>query len=169
MPLNVATDAVRPPVGIYCSIEPNAAGPKEAYSRILQEWHQAVLQSAFLTSRARFDDAWLRLNAAALLRHGWDSYAADPPNDKAYGLALTVLDELEVSHLPPTRLMPSVEGGIGLSFVEGDDRAYLELCNTGEIIVAIYQAQGEPEVWELDITQVSLRAAINRIRVHLAD
>jgi hypothetical protein len=169
MHLMVPTDVVRPPVGIHSFIEPNAAGPAEAYRDVLQQWHRAVLQSAFLSSKTRFDDAWQRLKAAALLRHGWDSYTADPPNEVARTLAGTILDELEANHLPPTRLMPSVEGGIGLVFVEGGNRAYLEVCNTGETVVAIYQAQGEPEVWELDTTQASRNAAIHRIRVHLAD
>jgi hypothetical protein len=128
----------------------------------------AVLQSAFLTSKARFDDARHRLKAVAILRHGWDSYAAEPPNDVAYTLASTILDELEANHLPPTRLMPSVEGGIGLAFVEGGNRAYLEVCNTGETVVAIYGTQGEPEVWEIDATQAARKAAIDRIRVYLA-
>jgi hypothetical protein len=169
MQLIPPTDAVRPPVGIYRSVEPNAAGPAEAYQRVLQEWQNAVLQSTFLTSKARFEDARQRLNATAFLRHDWDSYAADPPNEVAYAWAGRALDELEASHLPPTRLMPSVEGGIGLSFVEGENWAYLEFCNSGEAVAAIYRAQGEPEVWELDSTQNSLRAAIHRIRVHLAD
>ena len=64
--------------------------------------------------------------------------------------------------------MPSVEGGIGLAFVEGGNRAYLEVCNTGETVVAIYGTQGEPEVWEIDATQAARKAAIDRIRVYLA-
>jgi hypothetical protein len=124
--------------------------------------------SAFWPSKARFEEARLRLNATVSLQQGWDTYGAESPNHVARSLASRILNALEASVLPPTHLMPSVEGGIAMSFVEGDNRAEIEIYNTGEVAVATYSGQGEPAVWELDCTDSALQNAIDKIRVHLA-
>jgi hypothetical protein len=118
--------------------------------------------------KARFAEALERLEVTIALQPNWDTYGAEPPNETALRLARCILSSLEVNFLPPTRVMPSVEGGIALSFVEQDNRADIEVYNTGEIAAAIYSALEAPESWAILDLERSLRSAINRIRVHLA-
>jgi len=54
-----------------------------------------------------------------------------------------------------------------VSFVEGSNRAVIEVYNTGEIAAATYSDQGEPVVWELNNTGSTLLDAIHQIRVRL--
>ena len=64
--------------------------------------------------------------------------------------------------------MPSAEGGIALSFAEGEQHAEIEVYNTGEIVAATYSGQSEPTVWALDATESSLKSTIKEFRVRLS-
>jgi len=134
-------------------------------SRLFEE----IYRSAFWRTTARFGEARRRLKATAALAADWDTYGAEPPNDTARAIAARALNELEAEALPPTRLMPSSEGGVAISFIEGDNRAEIEIYNTGEIAVATYTSDSEPVVWELDGSAPAWKQAIHNIRVRLAD
>jgi hypothetical protein len=136
----------------------------EPLNAALAELHR----SSFWQTKVSFEEARARLNGTATLRHGWDTYGAEAPNDDARKLAAGILDLLEASLLPPTRLMPSAEGGIALAFVSGDCQAGIEIYNTGEIAAATWSAQGAPIVWDLENSESALKKAIEQIRVHLA-
>ena len=129
---------------------------------------QTMSSSAYWQNKSRFLGVRQRLESTARLLQGWDTYFADAPNDHARAMAWKIVAVLEQESLPPTRLMPSSEGGIAISFVEDDNRAELEIYNTGEIAVATYSSRSEPVVWELDPTDSALKNAIDQIRVHLA-
>jgi hypothetical protein len=124
--------------------------------------------SSWWQARPGFDSARERLERTSRLQQGWDTYGAEPPNDHARALTQRVLDLLESSFVPPSRLMPSVEGGIGLLFGDGEARAGLEIYNSGEIAAATWRSEGDPTVWEMDPSDSSLKKAIEQIRVHLA-
>ena len=123
-------------------------------------------RSSFWHTKASFE-ARARLNGASVLGRGWDTYDAEAPNNEARKLADKVLDLLEAALLPPVRLVPSVEGGIALSFISGDSRAGIEIYNTGEIAAATWCGQDTPIVWELADSESALRKAIEEIRVRL--
>lgn len=159
----------RPTIGFYRAFGQNdEAMTSKVYANELRAALAEVYRSTFWLSMARFAEARQRLRNTVALERGWDTYGAESPNDVARALAGRILDHLEASLLPPTRLMPSVEGGIAMSFVEGDNRAEIEIYNTGEVAAATYSGQSEPEVWELANTGSALKNAINRIRVRLA-
>jgi len=128
---------------------------------------EEIDRSAYWRSKARFIEARRRLNSTKTLARGWDTYGAEAPNDMARALARKILDALEADLLPPTHLMASAEGGIAISFVEGDNRAEIEIYNTGEIAAATYSGSSEPMVWELSNTESALKNAITEIRVRL--
>ena len=156
-------------IGIYRVVGQNdEAVTSPTYATGLRTALEQIYKSAFWMSKARFAQARQRLNETAFLAHGWDTYGAESPNDLARTLADKILNVLETASLPPTRLTPSVEGGIAMSFVEGSNRAVIEIYNTGAIAAATYSDEGEPAVWELDSETDALQGTIAQIRVHLA-
>ena len=156
------------PFGFYRGLGQNdEALTSEVYVKDLCAKLDEIYRSAFWRSKARFADARQRLRTTVSLEHGWDTYAAEAPNDVARTLAAKILNALEADSLPPTRLMPSSEGGIAISFVEGDNRAEIEIYNTGQIAAATYSGHSEPVAWELTNTDSALKNAIIDIRVRL--
>lgn len=145
-------------------VQNNEAVTPEAYTRSLFD---SFNESAFWRNTPRFTEARRRLECTAALAYGWDTYGAEAPNALARDLARSVLDVLEGERLPPARLSPSSEGGITISFVEGDNRAEIEIYNTGEAAAATYSGDSEPVVWELSGFDSALMSAISTIRVHL--
>lgn len=151
-----------PTAGIYYARENDEAASVERRVPNLR----GTSVSYFWLNRARFDDVRARLRRAAMLQP--DSYDGDPPNQTAQALAAKVLAVLEAEALPPSRLLPSVEGGIAISFADGAYRAEIEVYNTGEIAAAAYSGQDEPVVWEFAGNDAGIRTAIEQIRVHLS-
>jgi hypothetical protein len=127
-----------------------------------------IFKSCFWLSKARFAELRQQVQATAGLANDWDGYEAESPNDLARKITAKVLDFLEATLLPPVLLRASVEGGISVSFVEGCNRAEIEIYNTGEIVAATWSGQGEPCIRELDPTDSVLKNAIAEIRVRLA-
>jgi hypothetical protein len=157
-----------PPIGFYRGFGKDEAVTSQDYAEYLDAAFSEIYRSAFWHSKDGFAEARRQLKATASLARGWDTYGAEPPNEAARALAGEILDALEADLLPPTRLMPSSEGGIAMSFVEGDNRAEIEIYNSGEVAVATYSAHSEPVVYELSDTDAALKHAIIDIRVHLA-
>ena len=159
----------KPTIGIYRLVGRNdEAVTAGAYANLLDALLEQMGRSAFWRSKTHFTEARQQLEATESLLQGWDSYGAEPPNDVARTVAAQILDVLESAPLSPTRLAPSVEGGIAVSFVKGSNRAMIEIYNTGQIAAATYSDEGEPAVWELDPTDTQLQGAIEQIRVYLA-
>jgi hypothetical protein len=83
-------------------------------------------------------------------------------------VAARVLALLEEAALPPSQLIPSVEGGIALSLAGENVRAEIEIYNTGEIAAVTYSEQSEPIAWDIDSRDDAIESGIERIRVHLS-
>src|SRR5881396_551686 len=71
-----------------------------------------------------------------ILKRGWDSYEAEPPNDCAKRLAREAIHIVESMEFPPDRVAPSVDGGIALTWSRDGRYANIELFNTGEVMIA---------------------------------
>ena len=157
-----------PPLAFYRLFDTNDAlteSVKRPQSQLIADLTHA---SGFWQATARIAEAWRRLDQTRNLLPGWDTYGAEPPNESARVLAADVLSGLDSASLPPSGIMPSAEGGIVISFVNGDHRAAFEAYNTNELVAAMYGGGAEPIVWQVVDTKDSLAAAIDRIRVHLA-
>jgi len=100
---------------------------------------------------------------------GWDSYNADPPNYEALTNALNVLDLLFGLELNPTRIMPSIEGGVSFLFIRNTKYADIECDNDGDILAGMSDRTGEPILWELseEREEKSLSTTISKIRSFL--
>ena len=83
------------------------------------------------------------------LGKGWDSYNADPPNYKALTNSIKALDILFELRLIPTRIMPSVEGGISFLFTKNIKYADIECDNDGDIFAGMSDRTGEPILWQV--------------------
>lgn len=153
---------------IYRPIDANDDATSRIYEGLCASVASSLRQSTFLSMKARFAEVRERLESTVALAPNWDTYGADAPNERARELARNILSILEANSLAPIRLMPSVEGGIGISFVVQDNRADIEIYNTGEIAAATYSSVEAPETWTVPDTERFLEMTINRIRVHLA-
>ena len=108
---------------------------------------------------------WIqKLQNLASLSDNWDSYGAETPNDQAIYWAKAALQVLSDMEFPPKRITPSVENGVGISFISGERYGDIECFNTGEILAVTSDRQGKPHVWEVETTEQGLRSALSEIR-----
>lgn len=135
---------------------------------VLPLWRLNESDLEGVVSEVRFDEARRRLLEAASLEKGWDTYDTDPPNAVAVDLATGILGLLEKSQLRPARLLPSSEGGVGISFVDKGRRAEIEIYNSGEMAAVTYGGEQESLAWDLGDGESAITEAIERIRVHLS-
>jgi hypothetical protein len=84
-----------------------------------------------------------RLDRLTYLDVGWDGYGAPAPTLQAVHEAREVLRQLQEELITPQRLSASAEGGIAFSFkASGDRRAQIEILNSGEKFVHLYDLIG---------------------------
>jgi len=67
-----------------------------------------------------------KLRDLSTLPSNWDSYGAEPPNKVALFWAFEILDVLSRKGFSPTTVTPSVENGIGISFIYHNKYADIE-------------------------------------------
>ncbi len=87
-----------------------------------------------------------KLFAYRRLPHGWDGYLAPPPSDRAIVTASAFLVTATKKGIVPTRLKPSVEGGIGATFKSSDRtrKVFVEFFNNGEVFALFSDGVAEP-------------------------
>jgi hypothetical protein len=78
-----------------------------------------------------------------------------------------MLNKLRHELFLPVRFIPSAEGGIAAYFKADDRVSYLEYRNSGEVILAMYDQHGEPDVRELTENDADESRAIALIREHI--
>jgi hypothetical protein len=118
-------------------------------------------------SRAWFLESCQQLKKLTYLQENWDSYGAEPPNSVALDWAHQCLNILQTMNFAPTKITPSVENGVGISFISDKKYADIECFNTGEILAVISDGQGNPTVWEVQRTNQGIKSALGEIRVFL--
>lgn len=117
--------------------------------------------------------AWLlecdrRLEELLELEQDWDSYGAAPPNRVAVSLAAKVLRALSKEGLPAPCINPSAEEGICMSYRAGSLYADVECFNSGEMLAATSDGEGERRVWEVDSRQPETIKTARLIRIFLS-
>jgi hypothetical protein len=98
---------------------------------------------------------------------GWDGYGASPPAEKAINNALHFLRILRLCDVFPSRSMPSVVGGVGLSFRQENRKAYFEFYNDGKACVLLSDGIGEPEATDVETTGIGFLSVIDQAREYL--
>lgn len=102
-----------------------------------------------------------------LLPVDWDGQGADPPNQTAAANAELVVDVAREFGLVPDRVVPSVEGGLGVYFRRGRRYGLFECLNTGEVAAVYSDGTGSPAAWDLHPERVEVEQAIEMIQAFL--
>jgi len=139
------------------ALAPDASFSQTPLARRLLQWR---------LSRPWLEEFLELLAPLPRLAPGWDSYAAEPPNEVSVDRARAILEVLDELGLPPTCIVPSAEGGVSVCFVADSRYADLECFNTGEILAG-FSGAGEPSVWEVAPNKEGIGLALEEIRGHL--
>jgi hypothetical protein len=95
---------------------------------------------------------------------GWDGCNAESPNKNSVIRAQSILVHLFRMKFLPDKVTPSVENGVGISFIQGDKYADIECFNTGEILAVTSDQQCPPQVWEVENSPQEITSALRKIR-----
>ncbi len=88
------------------------------------------------------EEPWAaKLDSFAELVSGWDGYKAEPPSQ---GVIFDAKCFLLSINQPPSRVAPSVVGGVGITFRKDGRKAYLELTNTGAVSLLLSDGVSDP-------------------------
>jgi hypothetical protein len=120
----------------------------ESYSRTSGFMKEAIPQpetaASSLIRENRFDQLNQAARDAQKYQAGWDGYGAPVPSDMSVNLTVNVLGRIKNSDLNPFSVLPSADGGIGISFRGKDNRrAVLEIMNDGTASYMLY-SKGDP-------------------------
>jgi hypothetical protein len=100
--------------------------------------------SIFWTRERQFMQLTESTRKAKAFEKGWDGYDASAPNDTSVTRTLEVLSRVRDSKLSPYSVLPSADGGVGISFRgSANKRAVLELLNDGTSSYILY-GKGHP-------------------------
>ena len=64
-------------------------------------------------------------------------------------------------------MVPSAEGGLAISFREGEKYSDIEFLNSGEILAVIHDKGEEPLVWEISDNQDDIEQTLDRMSSYL--
>src|SRR5574337_1850939 len=119
-------------------------------------------------TRRRDNNFYAALEELAHLSRNWDTYGAEPPAKSSLYWAKEAIRVLRQLNFPPSRIDPSAEGGVTISFAVRDKCAHIECFNTGEIVGAMWVRGQQPDVWEIAGASEDLESSANRIRTFMA-
>lgn len=108
-----------------------------------------------------------KLRSYSHLADRWDGYCAQPPLTIATKQSRDFLCALQYSNLRPTRLRPSVVGGIGVTFRKGKRKSYVEFYNDGTVHALFSDGESEPEMRDVSPTPAGYRPIIADIQEYL--
>lgn len=108
-----------------------------------------------------------RLEELLELEQDRDSYGAAPPNRVAVSLAAKVLRALSKEGLSAPCINPSAEEGVCMSYRAGSLYADVECFNSGEMLAATSDGEGERRVWEVDSREAETVKTARLIRIFL--
>lgn len=108
-----------------------------------------------------------RLSALANLDDNWNSYGAPAPNQVARASARAILDSAREKALRPTAIVPSVEGGVVISFETGQRHADIESLNDGCVLAMTSEPPRDPHVWPVRNDSKDTEAALEEIQAFM--
>lgn len=146
---------------------PSSDEPRRTLEYFYRFLQQDFRTSEFLRIQTQFIQLRSSLAMQSKLNDDWDSYGAERPSPHTVELTLRLLNKLRHELFLPVRLIPSAEGGIAAYFKAADRVSYLEYRNSGEVILAMYDQESEPDIRELTENDDDESRAIALIRRHI--
>ncbi len=116
------------------------------YESILQGVRKSEQESSFWHSEDAFSQLRKRLGEIKSLAKDWDSYEAPAPAPETIAIAMRALERLRFNTLLPEIVGPSAEGGVAIYFSQGRQKALIEFLNEGDVLLARYGKDDEPNV-----------------------
>lgn len=101
------------------------------------------------------------------LKEGWDSYSAPPPSALARGKAFSFVASLRDLDLRPSKVVPSVIGGIAVSFIRGLREVFVEFYNDGNVLCGMLEEGSEPEIIEVSENNEDWSDLLSNVEKHL--
>jgi hypothetical protein len=125
--------------------------------------------SRFYEDNNIFNKFQARITALSLIKDNWNSHGSEAPSEKSINDAYKVLSSLRNHLLLPERVLPSAEGGVSFTFVSDKPcRGAIEVLNTGESYLLLYDLQGNSYVSEWPTEATSAQdALLDMLRTHL--
>jgi hypothetical protein len=140
----------------------------EYYRAILQGIDRSKQESSFWRKEERFVVFVEQLGAMQFLAENWDSYGAPIPAHQSISSARQAIEKLRLGQLLPSIVAPSAEGGVSIYFSRGSQKAFIEFLNEGDVLLARYGRDDEPNVKVLPNGLQDLNdQALQEIRDHL--
>lgn len=172
----MATNAVRPFVLKSSNIPQSgwtfsgdAAETSRYYRYLESKVEESLGGSQFMTVGHDFKVLEEKLSRLQSLELGWDSYDAEPPSFEVIRRAKDFLHLFRATLLTPSKVLPSGEGGVALSFYSENGRdAYIEFLNDGESQAVLYARSGEIHEHEVEMTPEGASHLAQLIREHRA-
>lgn len=130
---------------------------KNAWRKIRAAGGQAEFESdsnqANVLSEKLMVDLERKLHAFLRYPENWDNYGSHPPSKDAFLIGIKVLKIAKSIKFMPTSVVPSVEGGVGITFFVEERYADIECFNSGECIAVTYNkslSNSTPDTWYID-------------------
>lgn len=113
-----------------------------------------------VTVSSTWQDLSEKLNSYLGLKDGWDGYSAPPPPPRAVAMAKEFLAVLQEFNLEPTRVKPSVVGGIGITIRKEGRKGYIEFYGNGTACALFSDGESEPMTRSVQPTRDSYATII---------
>jgi hypothetical protein len=133
-----------------------------------RRYYADLLHGIFSSDDASFTLLNEKLTELSTLAEGWDSYGAPAPAPETVATAGRALEKLRLGTLLPEIVAPSAEGGVSIYLSRGNQKALIEFLNEGDVLLARYGKDDEPNVKVLCNGLRDLNdQALQEIRDHL--
>jgi len=130
----------------YDAVTITSASSSDFYKNLastLRTWKE---QSSLFQTRKSVSCLNDKLSEISGLAVDWDSYGAPAPTADTITQARDAIQFLWSRNLLPEVAAPSAEGGTVLYFSSGPQKAFLEFLNEGEVVLAQYSKDDEPNI-----------------------
>jgi hypothetical protein len=111
-------------------------------------------------------DLFKKLDSFLQLPAGWDGYKASSPNTLARDHARVFLALLAQENYGPSRVAPSVIGGIGITR-RRSRKVYVEFNNNGNVHALFSDGSSSPKVERVQVGKIEFQMLIRRMRAYL--
>jgi hypothetical protein len=118
---------------------------------------RSVQEDAF----GRFEEKFTQM---AALANGWDSYRAPAPLGSSLSAAKSFIQVMRELNYPPTRLEPSVVGGVGITQRRGNLKVYVEFHNKGTAFALYSDGKTKPNVEPVQQDDDGFRDLIRKMK-----